>query len=58
MFSGEYDIAFAGLATGKHHFRYEIGKEFLSRFELTKDQNGKYAVEVHLEKQSRMMKIF
>jgi hypothetical protein len=44
-----YDIAFSGLKTGKHDFKFEINQEFFDLFETEQEFfNPKIDVDVHL----------
>ena len=51
----KYNIAFKGLAEGKHEFEYLIDKKFFNYFAGGIADNGKVNVKVTLEKQSSLM---
>ena len=50
-----YNIAFKGLAQGKHEFLYELDKSFFEAFENSMIEDGDAKVKLVLEKQSSLM---
>jgi hypothetical protein len=51
-----YDIAFSGLKTGKHDFKFEINQEFFDLFETEQEFfNPKIDVDVHLDKHTTFL---
>ena len=54
-----YDIAFSGLKTGKHDFKFEINQEFFDLFETEQEFfNPKISVDVHLDKHTTFLEFF
>lgn len=52
-----YLIPFIGLKIGKHHFEYEIGKEFFDVFGFDEFENCAIKVKVVLEKKTTIMEL-
>lgn len=54
-----YDIAFSGLKTGKHDFKFEINQEFFDLFETEQEFfNPKIDVDIHLDKHTTFLEFF
>jgi len=54
-----YDIAFSGLKTGKHDFKFEINKEFFDLFETEQEFfNPEISVDVRLDKHTTFLEFF
>ena len=54
-----YDIAFSGLKTGKHDFKFEINQEFFDLFETEQEFfNPEISVDVHLDKHTTFLEFF
>ena len=54
-----YDIAFSGLKTGKHDFKFEIDQEFFDLFETEQEFfNPEISVDVHLDKHTTFLGFF
>ena len=54
-----YDIAFSGLKTGKHDFKFEIDQEFFDLFETEQEFfNPEISVDVHLDKHTTFLEFF
>ena len=54
-----YDIAFSGLKTGKHDFKFEINQEFFDLFETEQEFfNPKIDVNVHLDKHTTFLEFY
>lgn len=54
-----YDIAFSGLKTGKHDFKFEINKAFFDLFETEQEFfNPKIEVTVHLDKHTTFLEFY
>ncbi len=51
----DYIIHFAGLATGKHEFDFEINDKFFANFEHALIQKGQIKAKVVMEKKERML---
>lgn len=45
-----YSIVFQGLSTGRHEFRFEVGKDLFEEFQSTEIKDGKCDVRVELER--------
>lgn len=54
-----YDIAFSGLKTGKHDFKFEINQEFFDLFETEQEFfNPEISVDVRLDKHTTFLEFF
>ncbi|MDR7209688.1 DUF177 domain-containing protein [Flavobacterium piscis] len=53
----EFLIPFVGLKLGKHHFEYQISKEFFENFDYDEFQNSNIKVNVVLDKSSNMLEL-
>lgn len=54
-----YDIAFSGLKTGKHDFKFEINQAFFDLFETEQEFfNPKIEVTVHLDKHTTFLEFY
>lgn len=53
----DFDIAFSGLALGKHHFQFEVNDAFFDLFEYTNYQDLAGVVEVELLKSETMLDV-
>ena len=51
----EFVIPFGGLSAGIHHFEFEIKDKFFTYFEGSEIDNGKFNVDLELNKQSSML---
>ncbi|WP_452225391.1 YceD family protein [Lacinutrix chionoecetis] len=52
-----FTIPFVGLKVGKHHFEYEIEKEFFEYFEYDDFNNSNLKVDVFLEKKTTLLEL-
>lgn len=53
----EFLIPFVGLKLGKHHFEYQISKEFFENFDYDEFQNSDIKVNLVLEKGSNLLEL-
>ncbi|MBJ7879540.1 YceD family protein [Gelidibacter salicanalis] len=53
----EYDIQFVGLKLGKHHFDYQIGKEFFEHFEYDDFNDVNVKVDLLFEKKTTFLEL-
>jgi uncharacterized metal-binding protein YceD (DUF177 family) len=53
----DFLIPFVGLKLGKHHFEYQINKQFFDHFEYDEFQNSDIKVNVVLDKKSNMLEL-
>ena len=53
----EFLIPFVGLKLGKHHFEYQISKEFFENFDYDEFQNSNIKVNLVLEKGSNLLEL-
>lgn len=53
----EFLIPFIGLKLGKHHFEYQINKEFFEDFDFDEFQSSDIKVNVVLDKKSNMLEL-
>jgi uncharacterized metal-binding protein YceD (DUF177 family) len=53
----EFLIPFVGLKLGKHHFEYQISKEFFENFDYEEFQNSDIKVNLVLEKGSNLLEL-
>ena len=53
----EFLIPFVGLKLGKHHFEYQISKEFFENFDYDEFQNSDIRVNLVLEKGSNLLEL-
>jgi uncharacterized metal-binding protein YceD (DUF177 family) len=53
----QFVIPFHGLKAGRHHYEYEIDNEFFEHFEYAEVKEGRFRVDIHLEKQERMLEL-
>lgn len=53
----EFLIPFVGLKLGKHHFEYQISKEFFEDFDYDEFQNSDIKVSLVLDKKSNMLEL-
>jgi uncharacterized metal-binding protein YceD (DUF177 family) len=51
----EFVIQFGGLSLGTHNYEFEISDKFFSFFESPEINNGKFKVDLELQKQSTML---
>ncbi len=56
--NGLYRIPFIGLKNGIHHYKFEVGETFFSKFEFAEEVKGEYSFEVELEKLTNQMNLF
>lgn len=53
----DYNIAFKGLANGKHYFTYEIESSFFENFENSIIKKGNFNVELELNKKIQLLEL-
>ncbi len=51
----QFSIPFTGLKLGKHHFDYEIDRDFFDAFEYSLIKDGRLTAKVALDKQENML---
>lgn len=52
-----YSIVFQGLSTGRHEFRFEVGKALFEEFQSTEIKDGKCEVLVELEREESSLQL-